>query len=301
MSIKKRKTNRFIEKDRKELWDQILFLGLDLVISKKINEEDHSFGMIYDFLNKNHQSILGKWSKKRFCRLLQAKGFSVKTNSYNKKDQYWKLQYKYSKDEIKKQCQKGQAKTIKIRKSSDVFNSKQASSLLYRRENSPRCIEFYLKKGLPDEEAKQLIRKQATLGAIAALKKTQKPSTEKTIARWLEKNNIEFLTQVPLKCSIPSIFGRKTLIYDFLIPDKKIIIEANGTYWHCDPELYKPTDCIKFPGKGEVEARDVWLADKQKIENASLQGYRVVTLWEREINDEQTLNEILKNEICKIS
>ena len=41
----------------------------------------------------------------------------------------------------------------------------------------------------------------------------------------LKENNIEFVDQFPIRCK----YG---YIADFLLPEKKIIIEADGEQWH---------------------------------------------------------------------
>lgn len=74
------------------------------------------------------------------------------------------------------------------------------------------------------------------------------------------------------------------LSYDFLINKTNIIIEVQGDYWHANPIKYKMGDLIKYPGIGILEISKVWEKDRIKRENAEFYGYKILYLWESEIN-----------------
>jgi len=65
---------------------------------------------------------------------------------------------------------------------------------------------------------------------------------------------------------------------DILIPLTKTIIECDGDYWHGNPE--------KFPNLNELQKSQV---EEDKIRTKELQekGYRVIRLWEEEIDNLQ--------------
>lgn len=87
--------------------------------------------------------------------------------------------------------------------------------------------------------------------------------------------------------------------YNFdMIFTNKTILEVNGDYWHASPIKYKPTDIIKYPGGLSLTANEVWLRDKKKRNSVEKNGYKVVYLWEHEINkmtDIDIINFITKN------
>ena len=90
--------------------------------------------------------------------------------------------------------------------------------------------------------------------------------------------------------------GKKNFYYDFLLNDYNIIIEVNGDFWHANPALYKNDDTINYPGKGEIEASEIWERDIKKQTIAEKHGYVVIYLWETDIkkcSTEQELVELL--------
>ncbi len=67
---------------------------------------------------------------------------------------------------------------------------------------------------------------------------------------------------------------------DIMNASKKIIVEVNGDYWHCNPQFWKPNDVHSFKKK---TAQDVWDSDhKRKCYLESL-GYSVHVIWEQDI------------------
>lgn len=75
--------------------------------------------------------------------------------------------------------------------------------------------------------------------------------------------------------------------YDILINKTNLIIEVNGDYWHANPNKYKSTDIINYPGIGQITASSVWDRDIEKIAIAEKYGYCVITIWEDEIKREK--------------
>jgi len=77
--------------------------------------------------------------------------------------------------------------------------------------------------------------------------------------------------------------------FDFYIPDRSLLLEVNGDFWHANPEIYDASDLISYPG-GEVMAETVWQRDETKKDVAKDRGYDVVYVWEREM--EQDINSV---------
>lgn len=86
--------------------------------------------------------------------------------------------------------------------------------------------------------------------------------------------------------------------YDFMLKEEKLIIEFNGTYWHCDPRKYEENF---FHTKKQKTAKEIWEYDKQKRIHAEKNGYGYLVIWEDDIRKKTTgeFEDCVKEEICK--
>ncbi len=71
-----------------------------------------------------------------------------------------------------------------------------------------------------------------------------------------------------------------------------IIIEVNGDYWHANPKLYKENDLIRRFG-GYVKAGDIWKKDLERNHYIEKLGYKVLVIWEDEIESGSFCEKIL--------
>lgn len=92
---------------------------------------------------------------------------------------------------------------------------------------------------------------------------------EKNIEELLIKNNIKFERQKWIN----------NFCYDFLILEKNILLEAQGDYWHCNPELYLEDYYHTIIKK---TSKEIWEYDKVKMENAEKYKYSVIYVWEKD-------------------
>lgn len=78
----------------------------------------------------------------------------------------------------------------------------------------------------------------------------------------------------------------------FDIKHKDCIIEFNGDYWHCNPEIYKEDRAII----GNLLAKNVWEKDRKKIQTAINHGLRVMVVWENEFrkNKIETIERVVQ-------
>jgi G:T-mismatch repair DNA endonuclease (very short patch repair protein) len=97
---------------------------------------------------------------------------------------------------------------------------------------------------------------------------------EKEIKTYLWECGVTFETQFHLQ-GIP-------FIYDFFLPDYNILIEYQGDYWHCNPDLYPSGTMLKFQRTGEILVDDVWIRDARKRNLAEALGYSVIYIWEKD-------------------
>jgi len=87
-------------------------------------------------------------------------------------------------------------------------------------------------------------------------------------------------------------FNIEGKLFDFHIPNKNILIEFNGDYWHCNPKLYNSDYMNKKKG---MTAKELWEYDKQKTILGESKGFTVITIWEYDYKEKGIdfiLNEI---------
>lgn len=115
-------------------------------------------------------------------------------------------------------------------------------------------------------------------------------SLELIVSEVFDRNGIEYESQ-------KFIDG---LAYDFHIKNTNIIVEVNGDYWHANPKIYEADETINYVNVGYIPVSDIWDRDLEKKNNALDFGYKVLYIWECDINnnmdniDEFILSELLK-------
>jgi hypothetical protein len=82
---------------------------------------------------------------------------------------------------------------------------------------------------------------------------------------------------------ISDIDNDKVYKYDLTNTKNKRIIEINGVFWHCKPELYESQ---YFHNVKQLSAQEIWDYDKRKIEIAESYGYKVLMVWEDEYRND---------------
>jgi len=70
------------------------------------------------------------------------------------------------------------------------------------------------------------------------------------------------------------------MFVDIYIPEKNLVIECFGDYWHMNPNKYFPTDYNKSTKR---TAQEQWEKDRKRRIFLESNGYKVVELWESEI------------------
>jgi G:T-mismatch repair DNA endonuclease (very short patch repair protein) len=68
---------------------------------------------------------------------------------------------------------------------------------------------------------------------------------------------------------------------DIIHIGSKVVIECNGTYWHCDPRKYSEG---YWHQRVQKTAKDIWDKDSKKLTQLSLLGYKVMVIWEYDWN-----------------
>lgn len=193
-------------------------------------------------------------------------------------------------DEENKLRVKKQTKSIK-----EFWHSNNDYIKEIKKQNTEKYRSFL--NSLSDEELKKYNKKkgawwhlltdeQKTAYLLKRVNTTSKLETK--IAEILLFLSISFSTQK---------FINKTS-YDFFLNNTKILIEVQGDFWHGNPEIYKENDILKHPMKG-ILAKEQWKKDDDKRINAEKYGYKVIYIWEAEMNKKTNieLTELIINKL----
>ena len=116
----------------------------------------------------------------------------------------------------------------------------------------------------------------------------KKTSIENIVENWLIDNNINY--------EYSPIMGtnNESYQYDFIIHNKRILIEVHGDYWHGNPHFYNEDGSNGKRALNEIQKNKI-LKDSVKLEFALNHNFEVIYIWEEEINngDFSKLNKLL--------
>jgi very-short-patch-repair endonuclease len=196
---------------------------------------------------KGHQSRLeGHWGDLKSEK-------RVKAISQTRKNKFSSGEYDYIKDSIK-EARKDPKLGEKI--------SKAVKGI-----PKPKPKGF----GIGRVHSKETRKKMSDI-AIENIIKTDRNHTSK-----LEKTFANILDLLDIKYN--KFFYAKDIkaFYDFYIPDSNLIIEVDGDFWHCNPKKFSEP-------KYETQKRNL-IRDKEKIQWAQENGYKLLRFWEDDINN----------------
>ena len=79
--------------------------------------------------------------------------------------------------------------------------------------------------------------------------------------------------------------------YDFYFPEKNLLVEFNGDYFHANPNKY---DANYYNKKKGMFAHELWAQDELKKKEALDKGYNFLTIWEEDYKKDKdlTINKI---------
>lgn len=106
----------------------------------------------------------------------------------------------------------------------------------------------------------------------------KKTKLEEKVENWLIKNNINYEHCI--------IMGSKENCYqyDFIIHNKRILIEANGDYWHGNPNIYSLTGEDGKKKLNQIQL-DKIKKDKLKLKFAQEHNFKLLYIWESDVNN----------------
>lgn len=198
---------------------------------------------------------------------------------------------KISKEKYKKTCNKKYG-VDNVSKIKEVKNKKSKTFIEhYGVDNIWKTKDYTLNvwNSFSDEKKREIIKKRY-----------ETINENKTFGSKIELKVIEVLENLNISYQRFFLIKNYKHPYDIFLKNTKILIEINGTFWHADPRKYDENSKMLLPGKKRgILAKDIWEQDKKHIEYAEKSGYRVITIWENEIinNDIESLTKYIIDEL----
>jgi very-short-patch-repair endonuclease len=132
-------------------------------------------------------------------------------------------------------------------------------------------------KKLKSASKRSIIRKARKIAKVKRIKKcpVRKASdiTVSKIELMFEKFMLDL--DIPVKPQ----FQINYKFFDFIIEGTKILIEVDGSYWHCDPRLYPN-------GPENKVQKNAIINDLYKNRLAAANGYLLIRVWESDFKEQ---------------
>jgi hypothetical protein len=175
----------------------------------------------------------------------------------------------------------------------DIFSRKCCSSTCSQIHTGEVLAKLKPNKGKKEKPKtrekvqKTLMERYGVKNAYELAKHTNLSKPQKEIIDFLISN-----TKYSILYDSPIYTDGKCYKADILIKELNLIIEFNGTYWHCDPRFYNKDYLHKRKNK---TAEEIWDIDKKRNENLKNLGYDVKVIWEFDFmeNKQKILKELI--------
>lgn len=128
------------------------------------------------------------------------------------------------------------------------------------------------------KEKLSLVQKKSWASGDRKITKAFISKPEREIADYIRSLNIEVIQQFHIKGFHWN--------YDLYLPSYNLVIEYNGSLWHCNPKKFKEDEVAYFPGK-TVNVKDVWAKDKLKNDMLIEKGYYLEIIWDDDYKEEK--------------
>lgn len=265
-----------------------------ITCTEKIQTKCHECGKLSSYTYFYHNKDVNEYICPT-CRGLNHNGFKGKHHT----DEYKKLSSERMKGKYSGSKNPMCGKNIKDYMTSEEYDNwkkKHIDKALNLTEDERKKIGDRFK------EANEKWRKNDQEGYIKSKKKAahisrlkqgnyKKSKIEQKVEEWLKQHNVDY----DYSCIIG--FGENCFQYDFIIHNKRILIEVQGDYWHGNPLLFNEDGLNGKRKLNETQKRKIKI-DIKKKEFAESKNFNVVYIWESDINncDYKVLEETIKND-----
>lgn len=206
------------------------------------------------------------------------------TNKQTLSLQYW-INKGYNKEEAKQKLKERQ-QTFSLQKCIDKYGEIEGLKRWQQRQD-----KWLTTMDAKSPEEKLEINKKRMLNNSGYSKQSQELFWN--IYKEFKENNIVF----------HELTGKEVIMYnkeinnmykiDFVDFTNKKIIEYNGDFWHCNPELYNESYFNKVKQK---YAKDIWEYERIKLDYMKNKGYDILVIWEKDFkhNKEKIIQECIE-------
>lgn len=266
--------------------ENFIFVNEDFIIKNYVTE-NKSLPDIKKEYNIDYKSILF---------LLDYFNIKKRTSSDSAKNISF---VKYKKTCLKKYGVDNVSKLTDIKKlKKGTFIKNYGVDNIFKDENFKNWIKEnnFAWNNLTNEQNLERIKKQTISIKNYWMNLTDEQKNNLTISRYINGSKIESKISEALNLlSIPytTQYPLKGKLFDFRISNTNILIEVNGDYWHCNPNIYKKDDIINYPGIGKIIVNKIWEKDKVKKNKAENLGFIVIYIWESEIYNCNDISELI--------
>lgn len=244
--------------------DEIKLIGIESYVYKDfLKDLCEDYNNLYSLpdLNKKYEIDL-----KNICWCLQYSGIKLRSLSES--------QHKITKIKSKKTCLKKYG----------VENPSQVLEVQKKKEKT--FIKHYGVNNIwkTKEYAEFTSKRWATYNKEKKLELIHKWTKQEGRISKIENKIVNILNELNIPIETQFKFPKYFHKYDILLKGTNIIIEIQGDFWHANPNKFKATDQLNFPGGQIYIAEQLWKKDLQHIHYAESQNYKVIQIWESDIN-----------------
>ena len=203
------------------------------------------------------------------------------------------------------------------KENSEKFKSKKILKPELFEDISQSQKKYWIRKGMTEDEAiKKVSEVQTTFSLEKCIEKYGEEAGRKrwserqenwkskvfneftNIGRGTSKMSSDFIQELVEKINVDGTFlydknekfincpiKKRAFKYDFTYSEMKKIIEINGDFWHCHPEIFK--DDLQIHRITKKSVKEIREMDKHKIELAERHGYSILSIWESDIRKDR--------------
>jgi len=251
-------------------------------------------------LSLSHIGHLGYWAGKQRDEKTKKKiRLSLLGNEHTQKEKET-ISFMMNRPETKEKMRRSRLGKHLSEKTKKLMSEqrKGKNHPMYGKHHSVSSIERMskIKKGKPCSEIRRQKlklywntpeRKEvARARALAQLFPTKNTIIEINLYNILKSLNIPYETQTPVCTCKP----------DALIRNKKIVLFADGEYWHAHPALFNSSQKIR----GKYTAQFIWDRDNNQNNELEKNGYKVLRFWGMDlIHNQDDIKNIIQETVNK--
>ncbi len=226
-----------------------------LLKQSKINSSKYCSIECMNNARKINIELNCEWCNKKFYKIpsmIREHNFCSKDCSNN-----WTSKYKNNKVNIN--C-------IICGKEYFVSNNRKDFSITC----SIKCLNVWKSKIYPKTENGKIHLVNGGINSMLS-QKYQDTKPELMTKHYLDNNNIKYISQHPMY---------NKFVVDFYLPDKNIVLEILGDYWHGNPIKYGNDEGLKPLSEKQIKQQN---KDKLKFLYLTKCGHNVYMIWENDI------------------